>query len=267
MKIIFIIPFLIFLACGKHESKETIEPYNKVKEIAASYRTQLASHTAEALFPDRCDRLIFHSLYSAHVTRQDLSEYEYNDGEWHRDTLPCLDDLDGNGKPDSKSEISFDGLLGVMHHFWAHKDWDGMVRLKDYGAQNGQKYGEGPDDLTRLPQVAIMLADMLAERPLVETSWNLEGTHNRHLLAISFWLKLRIEGYLKDVEKLALENVKDNWIKRALLNRINDGSQEEVIEYLSKFPETLSLETGFEGWGGSAGWLHFLMLARIIDGH
>lgn len=39
--IALIIPFLVFFSYGKHESQDTVNPYDEVKEKAASYIEQM----------------------------------------------------------------------------------------------------------------------------------------------------------------------------------------------------------------------------------
>jgi hypothetical protein len=248
---------LILSSCSKHEDHETVNPYDDVKARDASYRSQLMYYSLEELFPDRCDRLTFYALYSAFVTRQDLSGYEWNEGEWHRDVRACYPD-------DSKSEISFDPIISLLHDSWTHKDFDRIDRLYTYGTDNGDVFGSGPRDLTYLPQVRIIINDMRSN--MLVSQFRLDGTHNEHLLALSAWLKLRYANFLESHDLLILENLRSNPLIEALLVRVEDGDQHKAIEYLRGFPEELPLETGIEGWGSAPSWLYWFLIYGVVSG-
>jgi len=265
MKHLLLTILLILTSCSKHQDHETTDDYPTVDEIAAGYIEQMKGLDDETLFPDRCDRLTFLAFASATVKRFDLSAYEYTAGELHRDVKPCLDDLDGNGKPDSKSEISYDPVLGVLHHAKTWGDQGLLLRIRSYGRDNGYVMGKGDRRLTYMPQLEIIISDMLGERPILTSEDERDSTHKEHILALSLWLKLRYDG-LTHAEFLALKAIKQTWIRKALINRMTDGDQADVIEYLRTFPDSLPLDTGIEGWGGCPRWLYFFLLKAIIDG-
>jgi len=247
---------LIFCSCSKHESKETVEPTDRVDDIAASYLDQLNGFSEEKLFPDRCDRLTFLALSATFVKDFDISKYEWESGEWHRDIYPCW-------PKDSQSEISYDGLLSVLHYALRNDD-SILFRMRSYGKEHKWVMGEGDKKLTYNPQLLILINGILGEH-ILGTQQERKSTHKEHILASSIWLKMRYSS-LNDVELLTLKNLKQTPLRDALIARMKDGNQSETIKYLESFPEKLPLEVGHENWGGCPRWLYFFILKAVIDG-
>jgi len=259
MKHILLTILLLIYSCSKHQDHETTNDYPTVDEIAEGYVEQMKGLDDETLFPDRCDRLTFISLASAFIDRRDLSSYEYEDGQWHRHTSPCY-------PHDSRSEISFDGLIGVLHHAWTSNDRTLIDRIAAYGRANDWVMGEGPREYTFLPQVGV-LTDMLLGQMYLTPKFSLQSTHNEHIIALSGWLKLRSVGYLESQDLLVLRNLKSNMLIRSLIARVTNGNQSEAIYYLSQYPEKLPLETGEQEWSGCPKWLYFFLIKALVDGH
>jgi len=261
MKHLLLTILLALTSCSKHEGHETTDEYPTVDEIAAGYLEQMKGLDDETLFPDRCDRLTFLSLASGFVSRRDLSSYEYEDGQWHRHTSPCYPD-------DSRSEISFDGLIGVLHHAWTSNDRTLIDRMAAYGRANDWVMGEGPREYTFLPQVGLITDDMLGHMNLTNRpAYTLDSSHKEHLLVLSAWLKLRYAGFIEDHEILILKNLPKSPLGDALLARLKDGSQSKSILYLSKYPEKLPLETGEQEWSGCPKYLYFFLIKAVVDGN
>lgn len=274
MKNIFILALsLIFFSCGKQEEKDTTNDYEDLAFLDLLYRNQLKNYSIEELFPERCDRLTFVSLYSAYVERQDLSVYEKEPGKFTRDVKSCLDDLDGNGKPDSKSNISPEGVAGVLHDALTYGDQGRLLRIREYGFSNNWVMGEGDRNLTYMPQLKFILSDMLGEEVLgfngidiKAKSSILANEYKFNVLTLFAWLKVKYYGGLDKHEYLIFKNLKRTKLVKALLNRLNDGNQEDIIKYLRTFPADLPLDTGVDNWGSCPRWLYFFLLKAIIDG-
>ena len=200
MKTLILIPFLIFFSCAKHESKETTNPYDNVQRIAAGYIDQIKDAGDVQIFRDRCDHLIFMSLASAFVGERDLADYEWASGEWHRDTVECYPNF-------ARSEISFDGLIGVLHDAWSRQDMDLLKRMNDYAIRHNYVMGKGDTEFTRIPQIGLIINDMLGAG-LYSPKLAYAGSHREHILALSAWLKLRYAGYLEAHDLFILRNLK-----------------------------------------------------------
>jgi len=263
MKHLILTISLILFSCSKHEDHDTVNQYDEVNDKAASYLEQMKEYDDDALYPDRCDRLTFVSLSSSFVNSRSLSNFEYAPGEWHRDVSPCY------SVGDSRSEISFDGLIGVLHHAWTSNDRTIVDRLVKYGELHDWVMGEGDREITYIPQLKILTADMLSHFNMLEMRPSYlvsAGTHNEHIIALSALLKLRYSGFLEAHDLLILKNLKRNPLITAILARVDDGNQAETIAYLEKFPRELPLETGIENWGGCPAWLYFFLLYVVING-
>ena len=263
MKPLLLTFLLIFASCAKHDDKDTTNDYDEVKAIAARYIEQMEVLDVQALFPDRCDRITFLSLASSILgDKWNLKDHEWSSGEWHRSTSACYPDS-------SRSEISYDGLIGILNFAWSANDKAMVDRLVKYGEMNSWVMGEGPREYTYLPQLKIITSDMITHFSMLEMrpSYSLsEGTHNEHLLGLTGWLKLKYAGYLETQDLLVLKNLKQNPFLKALLARVDNGDQTEAIEYLSKFPKVLPLKVGHENWGGCSQWLYFFLVKGILDG-
>jgi len=262
MKHLILTILLILTSCSKHSDHETTDEYPTVDEIAAGYLEQMKGLNDETLFEDACDRLTFLSLASSYVKPFDLSRFEWRSGEWHRNYTLCY-------PGSSRSEISFDGLIGVLHYAWTNNDRTLVDRMAAYGRANDWVMGEGDREITYIPQLEIITSDMITHFAMLEIrpSYSLsEGTHNEHIIALSAWLKLRYTGFLESHDLLILKNLKRNPLITAILARVDDGNQAETIAYLEKFPRDLPLETGWESWGGCPQYLYFFLLKGVIDG-
>ena len=249
---------ILLSSCSKHSDHETTDEYPTVDEIGEGYVEQMKGLDDETLFPDRCDKLTFKSLAAAFIDAFDISGHEYQPGEWHRDIAPCYPD-------DSRSEVSFDNLIGVLHALWTKDDRQGIDDLAQYGRDNDWVFGEGPREYTFLPQVGV-LTDMLLGQMYLTPKFSLESTHNHHIIALSVWLKLRSVGYLESQDLLVLRNLKSNMLIRSLIARVTEGNQSEAIYYLSQYPEKLPLETGEQEWSGCPKYLYFFLIKALVDG-
>jgi hypothetical protein len=200
--------------------------------------------------------------------RVDIYLHEYEAGEWHRDVEPCYPD-------DSRSEISFEGILGALHALHAEQDSAGFERLADYGWDNGYKMGDGPDEYTKMPQLALIL-------PLVRQGYKLASIEDMltgyrgNVLAYYLHLKGVTTGSLNVLEVEFLEEmtelVPSNPIYHALYHKYTDGDQTVAISILSDtevFPvdrlpeESLKL---FDWSDGPAAILYLYTLAILEEG-
>ena len=261
MKPILLITFVVTIlltSCSKHQDHETTDDYPTVDEIGAGYLEQMKGLDDETLFPDRCDRLTFLSLASGFVNERNLAAYEYRPGEWHRDVRRCYPN-------DSRSEISFDGLIGVLHHAWTNNDRTLVDRLAAYGRANDWVMGEGDREFTCLPQIGVLIAEMKGAKSLT-SNLAYSGSHREHILAVGIWLRGRYNGNLTSVELSTLKAMSDIPLAKALVARFTDGNQKDAIDYLSKYPNELPLDTGCEKWGGMPCWLYWYLIYAVVEG-
>lgn len=277
---------ILLVSCSKHESHDTITPYDAAKEKGVFYAENII---LEKVFKHRCDKLTFASLLDAFGVRYPLEKHEYNRGEWHRDDIRCIDvDLDGNGQPDSKSEISDDGILGLIHALISRKDetarnW--IAGIFDYGNEHYWKMGEGPNDLTRMIHLIPILQDV---RRYVEgaflTTWTEDNTddalpaftgHRGHLLALYIHALGRMHGSISSTKLKALEELKEenpsDPLYLALHSRYTDGDQGKAIAILNNaelFPEgEVPYSTDiFGNWGSSPSVVYYFLVLGVIEG-
>jgi len=249
---------LIFFACDKKQEQPTVNSLERVLEKRDFYLSQINKHSDDVLFPARCDKLTFKGFASAFGADMDISAHEYQPGEWHRDIDLCFPHA-------SRSEISFDGLLGVIHHSITKGDSELRKRLSRYASDHAYVMGEGDRELTYTPQIGLILAEMegysLAE-------WT--GSHREHILAMSVYLRGRYKGYILSSELASLKALGSSPIFDALIARYTDGNQSKAIDALmdsSIFPEDrLPTLDGAYGWGSCPYWVYYLITTSIIEG-
>lgn len=305
-----LIVFLIMLAaaaifaatmtggCDKHRSTDTkitstssVANLKLIHEKAEFYLSiQRDTDVQEEIYKDRCDKLTFmaHTSGTGYI-RFNLDPFE-SGGTFNRDIDPCFPEY-------SRSTISFDGLLGVLHHAVAHKDIDVVNRMISFGEKNNWKMGEaveGNEGLVVIPHIAplmYLVRDYLtkgrngislaaSDNEMSEEFKKLLSGFRGHLLASYLWLRLRTVGYLYDLELASAASLvkasPTNPIYSAILSRATDGNQDTTMSILldiTKFPDIESLrpgelptEVGVDGWGGCPVTSEYLLALSIMDG-
>ena len=257
MKLLTLITLFLF-SCSQHESTETINPMDRALAKRDFYLEEIKTVNPSLLFSARCDSLTFKALASSFGAHFDISGHEWKSGEWHRDTVKCYPDF-------SKSEISFDGILGVLHYIWSKQDFKMLERLNKYAGENTYSMGEGLSELTLMPQIALYITEMKGFE--LRGEWT--GTHREHILAMSLYLRARYKGEMNAAEFKAIDYLGDAPIYKALKARFSDGDQAEVLKMLDDeniFPSTrLPLDSVY-GWGSSSAWVYYLITLGILSG-
>ena len=261
MKLILLTFLLIFASCAKHEDKETVNDTLSVQAKGDFYISEIRKDPMGSVTTAKCDTLTFYSLASAFGGDLDLGGFEYVDGEWHRDTHTCYPE-------DSRSEISFDGLIGVLHYAWSKQDFALLDRLDRYGKRHDYVYGDGDRSLTFNPQIGVLIGEMKGEQKLV-SNLTLDGSHRPHILTIGIWLRGRYNGNLTTLELETLKGFTEIPLAKALVHRYSDGDQSETIALMedeSIFPsDRVPMDTAF-GWGSSRLSVYYIMLLGVIHG-
>lgn len=262
----YLIVLLGFLfACGT-SAKKPIDnsSMNQARDKGAFY----AERIADDIYKERCDKLTFKAHLSSTGYKQDLSALE-NNGKWKRDEEPCYPD-------NSKSEISFDGLVGVLHNIVANQDKAMFDRLVAYGTQHNWIMGEGMVELTNMYVLLPTVYRIQAKLALDDTQSlddALSGFRG-HLLASFVWLQDRISGKITVAEMEAVDQLysvsPEDPMYSALYHRFTDGDQDATIDILLNSPvfpiNELPLETGVFGWGSAPASVYYLVTLAIIEG-
>ena len=259
--ILLITIFCFAMACSKHDSQETVNPYDDIKAKRAFYITQVSNAKIDTQIPIRCDRLTFAAMATAFGADLDLSAFEYSPGEWHRDKNICYPDS-------SRSEVSFDPILGVLHVIQTSQKMDMLGRLDAYAKRHNYIMGDGDTEFTYMPQIGLLMSEMRGELAFISQN---EGTHRDHIAALSIFLRARYNGGVNSAELLALKSMKRTPIVSALIARYTDGDQSEALAILSDlhtFPmDHLPLETGVFSWGSCPAWVYFVIMTGILEGY
>jgi hypothetical protein len=234
VKLLLIIPFLIFFSCGKNESEDPVSDLDNMKEKDRIYQALVGDDPYRLTTPG--DALTFVGLFA--TVRQWRSLYDhYWNSRWNRNVY----DVYANGE--SRSGISLEGMLSAINFLLAMSDVAGIEDIYQYGQDNDWVYGDGPEEYTRLPQLEYLLADF-CENNLVERQ-SLTMTELKDLLkgykgnVIGLWIatKGRLYGYIRDIELRLVRELIDaepsNPIYHTLLHRYTDGDHSTAISILS----------------------------------
>ena len=206
------------------------------------------------------DYLVFAGLGSSVGLDLPIDKCEVEPGVFQRHWLPF----------DSRSSISRDGYLGVLH--WIVASWDipMLDRILKAGWKRGWVMGEGEFDyVNMLPLVPLMYAikygAWVPTLPTIALGSMLTG-FRAHLLAITILLELRIGKksmwHKWSMEKLVKSNP-DNPMFRALLNHIIGRTQFAVVKMCK---ESDKWEEGCFGWGSCPPEVFLAVTKFIIRG-
>jgi len=263
---LIIIGALFFLNCGKvkQEPNDNTEPADALTNI--NIKGAIYAEQGDELYTKRCDKLTFKALFDTYGRQIDLFTHEWFPGEWHRDTIVCIN----NG---SNSEISRDGLIMLLHALWERKDMDAVRRLYDYGKAHGWKAGDGPDDLTSMaPLVPIMQAMLdIEERQIIEPRDIWTG-FRAHLIVLYIHLVGKVKGeiseaYYQMLKKYYKEN-ENNPLISAIYHRYTDGDFTMAVTALNDdtyYPPRAIIEEE-DSWPSCPKAVHFLATVGVIDG-
>lgn len=206
-------------------------------------------YAERGFFDDRCDSLLFTSLWSVACGPLDLSSWEDTEqpGKWHRNPQrDCY--LPETGPNGSASTISRDMFLGLFHHIWSTKDGANLREIKQYGEANNWIMGEAKDNETLLsrclltPQLISVLKEMdsklggQAGHPF--RSENQDNSDDAlpvntgfraHLDVLRVLLNGRVYGAITDAEKALLKDQAErqpgNALYVAAYERYHGGSK------------------------------------------
>jgi len=265
---IMLITAWFFTSCSSH--KERSVEASSALTLAQQKGERIYAKVTDNIYKSRCDTLTFKALLSVY-SRVDLSSYETN-GRWDRSDTPCYPES-------SRSSISYDGILSVLHYIVSTGDEPMLDRLIAYGEKTGWILGEGPDEYTHLGHIAptvynlkytFFLTDYVTDLDLKELLSGFRG----HLLASFIWLSLRTDGKVNQLELEALEQLVNasevNPFYQALYHRVTDGDQREALDTLlnaAEFEEggIYDRESVF-GWGSAPASAYYLYVLSIIEG-
>jgi hypothetical protein len=217
-----------FLACvsscsyfQRDNKAEDSAPNEALAAKKAFYCEQGKRVLAERGFmDDRCDSLLFTSLFATACGGVDLSAWEDPalPGKWHRNPeRDCY--LPETGPNGSASSISRDMFLGLFHQLWKTKDLANTSEIVKYGENNKWVMGEAKDDETLVsrclftPQLISLVYDLetaikgrkLTNDPSSADAGPLNTGFRAHLDILRIHLSGLIRGGLTDSELATVE--------------------------------------------------------------
>lgn len=261
MKIIVL--FLLCVSCVSFQKKEnkpqkTIQPIDELRVKAENYKNWTAELELEnGVLPQfRCDSLLFQSLYEIATDGDlDITIYQGKPGQWFRSFQHNCFYRDNDGNPvlnGSRTTISRDMILGLLHWIWEHKDLTMVEDLISWGRSASPKWfmGDGPNFLereTRTHMRGPLLGTMFEiayrlggeDNPIRHFPYRATGKANGfhlHLEVTHTFLRGLIFDGLTKSELASIERAsnkqQDNAYYNAVYNYFKDGDQEKSIAML-----------------------------------
>lgn len=252
MRALVVLLMLLFAGCGRHESEETQQPLDALRDQYNLYLSLAPSGWAH--WDRECDSLLFASLQNVAMRKQfDVEQARDATGKWHRrpDWASCE-----SGPNDST--ISRDMLMGLLVYSLANNRLDIIEQLWDYGQAHSTgvpyvwKMGdENKPNETRTyttPGLVQLMAKLIAHlggsRHEVELAipqvYGSEPGFPSHLTMLHIYMNGKIDGRINDNQLDALKSIKqhspDNPLLRALLGKYTDGDQSRTLELLGMWP-------------------------------
>lgn len=204
----------------KHYPKTLSASNPLVKHIlnkATIYHPLTRMHQGSVGFIDtqHCDSLLFTGLlsYAAPDPKTNICAARDQNGRWFRRPLrygSCYE------KGQKGSTISRDMLMGLLYHFWAHKDKSNLGQLYRYGKKNDWVMGDG--DISRVyltpglrKTIALMWEAMggpCHKDSYLSHSWP-KGLkdYEAHLSLLHINLLGEIHGYITTPMKEAIKDI------------------------------------------------------------
>jgi len=266
--VLFVVLFLTNCA-WEHKGKETINPYDAAKQKRDYYVKTLDDVYSVV---DRCDGSTFVGLWDAYGKNIEIYEHEYPEaGKWNRDVETCYPE-------DSRSAISTESLLGILHALWARGDKNAIKDIQDYGRANGWVMGEGPKEYTNLYHLSFLIEWMLDEIRLNSMidydPWDVVSGYRANVIADYITLKGDVTGSINALELDAIEVMKDNVpqspIYQALWHKYTDGDQAVALGILGNddiFPPNRLPEKSLNlfDWGNAPAVILYIFAFGIIE--
>ena len=201
MKLYGLLITIVLFGCGSHDSQDTTNPLDPVINKGAMYSKSIS----DSMYLARCDKLTFKATLSTYLP-QNIENLEVAPGKWLRDVPDCY-------PKESASQVSFEGILGVLHHIWSTKDCAMATRLVDYGALHNWVMGLGPTaetDASLLGPTASDIQVAICNNESLMLTGSIDDVlsgYKGHILASWIWLIGRIDGHINDVEKEGLNQL------------------------------------------------------------
>lgn len=208
-----------------HGYDEIIEKKTRYCDMGKAFGEMLSWNFSE------CDSLLYASLWGIACEKIPIEDFEGHPGKWYRTTKKdCF--IPPNTRNGSKSTISNDMLLGLMHYLWHTRDKANLIEIAAYGKANDWVMGESEGSTEAKSRVVMsynlinLLHDMLSSpdrfdvvvhdsvRALITNPFGTNVGYRAHLEVLRILLEARVYGAItasdKDVLKRHANRQPDN---------------------------------------------------------
>jgi hypothetical protein len=257
-KIMTFILILVLVGCGVEPRKRSVEPtkLEKLKVKTELYEKLFKEQQDESgfIYTDACDSLIFTGISNPEAN---LTAAEVAPGRWLRRPT-SYPECYATGK--SRSEISRDGLLGVIYWSVENKRTDVLLRLWKYGEDHNWIMAEGgwqhavfaPAHIALLAQAIYYTSDGKNDYYIRHSRYPMFGEgegYQAHLQILHLLIQEKVYGTILDIDAKSVKSLADaNPHNPAIAYAAGRGDLAADI-LLSTFPEG-RLPTSSDWCGG-----------------
>jgi hypothetical protein len=271
----FIIIFLMLFSCSRKPQYSS----DQFTEMQIKARFYCNSFFEVEIFKRPGDRLTFEALMQGFCKDMNLSRFEKNIGEWHRNERQVYFG-ENDPRNESKSEISTDSFIMLLHAFLAFPNADSLMKVNNiiqYGNAHDWIMGAGPKNLTSAKEMKPMFERL---RNYLSGNREFYGSDDAlpilsgfrgYLLTMYIYANVRMKSTLSDFEIQALRLMdSENRIATAMVNVYDGRSNQDIADFMldkKNFPSHYTpIEDGVYGWGSCPRIVYYMVLFNAIGG-
>lgn len=264
--VIFLLALIaMLLSCGHHKSQKTKSPLDQVMEQRAFIVNKIITMSDEEIYKHRCDKLTFKALLSAFGPKQALEAFLYDDAV-HRDTTPCFPE-------ESRSEVSLDPILMMLHHIVTYKDEALFDELYRIGELRDWIMADGPTEYTNIYILIPPIERIKSDFALADNDYqSILAGYRGHITALLIHLQGRLKGGISEIEyqtlKLIYESNTENPLYSAIYHKYTEGGdQSHTINLLNKYFEFGIFPIGEAkfAWGSAPDAILYIVTVGIME--
>jgi hypothetical protein len=271
----FIIIFLMLFSCSRKPNYS----HDDMAEMQVKARFYCNSFFETKIFKRPGDKLTFEALMQGFCKDMNLSRFEKNIGEWHRNEKQVYFG-ENDPRNESKSEISSDAFIMLLHAFLSFPNADSLMKVNNiiqYGNSHDWIMGDGPKKLTSSKELKTIYERL---RDYLNNNKGYYGTDDAlpilsgfrgYLLTMYIYANVRMKSTVSDFEIQALRIMdSENRIATALVNNYDGISNQDIADFLldkKNFPSHYTpIDDGVYGWGSCPRIVYYMVVYNAIGG-
>jgi hypothetical protein len=261
---------ILLFGCGSESKKTSPATSDNIEKLRSKYQFYQQQNKTKVdnngfIETDSCDSLIFSAL--ANVKDVKLTAAELEPGKWLRRPTEYPECYSSG---ESRSNISRDGLLGVIYWAVYHKDSNTLKRLWDYGESHNWVMGEQgwthsiyvPDHIALLAQALYYTSNGKYDytaRFVIMPEFTPETGFRAHLQQLQLLIRKKIYNKDESFANKVRQKLKEQNPKNPLHQFLGGDEQVAVQLLLDLFPN--------DRLPNSSDWCAKWLLEQAPDGN